>query len=149
MSIKEFLEKVKTIADNHTMVNFASIDDVYEIWQGASPKYAAVNISLENVQYSEEYNMNYLNLIIYYGDRLMQDKSNMVDIHNDSVRTLQSIINNVFKIKDVGSIDEYIIELWNQQFNDYLAGGYVRLRIGLIGEMDDCSIENMPKNIFD
>lgn len=143
MSIKYFLTRIKEIANNNTMVNFASIDDVYEIWQGGEIKYAAVNIALENIQYSEENNMNYLNMIIYYGDRLMQDKSNMVDIHNDSVRTLQSIINQIFKIEDVGSIDDYIIELWNQQFSDYLAGGYVRLRIGIIGEMDSCSDSQM------
>lgn len=144
MSIKDFLNRIKTIADNHKLVNFTSIDDVYEIWQGGEIKYPAVNIAVENIQYSDDDNLNYLNMILYYGDRLMQDKSNLVDIHTDSTRVLQSIINNIFQINQVGSIDEYIIELWNQQFNDYLAGGYVRLRVGLLSEVDSCSMDKMP-----
>lgn len=146
MSIKEFLNEISAIAKSNRLVNWTSIDDVYSAWQSGEIKYPAVNFSIDNIEHIDGSPMLMLNLIIYYGDRLLQGKSNLTEVYNDAERVLNSTINRIFELNEVGQIDNYTVELWDQQFVDYLAGGYVRLRIGLINDMGACSMDEVAEN---
>ena len=135
MNAVELINKLKQSFNTPSVYD----GDVYENWNSTEVKYSSINISIENINYNS--NVCTYTILFYYGDRLLQDKSNFNAIITDGVNTIQSVINNlnneyIFNVED--SIDYTIFE---QKFNDYLAGVYCRVMITTDSTIGICSIE--------
>lgn len=138
MKLIQTLEQIKQIASQQKFVESVYIDDCYNVWQSKSVKYGSVVVSVKNVRREDNYSS--INLILYYGDRLKTDDSNAYQIYDDATVVLRDILN---QLEEIGEVEKpYTIELFKQQFTDYLAGAYVDFYIDVPDDLGECSIED-------
>ena len=136
MNINNILLTMKNIASDLKTVHSAYTEDVYTIWNTAEVKYGSFVANIKNVRRID--NLRSYNIILYYGDRLLQDGSNRLGIWDDATNTLQAVINAIEDLEEVNSVGEYTIELFEQKFSDMLAGGYVQLDIEVVDQLGQC-----------
>ena len=140
MNTIEIINKIKEVALSQATVNTVYDGDVYENWNSAEAKYASVNIGIQSV--SNEGSLTTYSIVLYYGDRLLQDKNNVNSIYSDGVNTLQSIV-NILNTVDMVDIQEPInYTLFQQQFSDYLAGVYCQIELTTDSTVGYCSLDN-------
>lgn len=134
----ELVEAIKAIALLQNTVKSAKDGDVYDNWNSAEVKYGAFNIGLESMHH-EGQQCTYT-FILYYGDRLTQDRINRNEIWADGMVTLQTIVNALGSIDGIEVPEEVDYTPYEQKFMDYLAGVWCRVDVtieSLIGECGD------------
>lgn len=121
----------------HTKINVVTYSKAspYTAWQSRETQYAAVAFTVERITNNEEYQS--VECILYYGDRLMQDGSNWIDLQDAGLATLTAIINDLREDDGILDVESgYSVDFWNHGLSDYLAGAYVRFNIDL--PLDNC-----------
>ena len=139
MNINELIHKVKEVALSQQTVNSVYDGDVYTNWNSAEAKYASVNIGIQDI--SNDGNLTTYSVVLYYGDRLLQDKSNVNSVWTDGTNTLQSIINILNTIDMIDITEPITYTLFQQQFMDYLAGVYCQIQITTDSMIGNCSLD--------
>lgn len=139
MNVNELIYKITEIALTQEPVKSVYNGDVYENWNSAEVNYGSFNIGLQNITYNG--NLCTYSFIFYYGDRLLQDKSNVNAIYSDGVNTIQSIINILNQMEmDIPEQVEYTP--FEQKFMDYLAGVYAQVDITTESTLGFCNIND-------
>ena len=137
MTFTQLITEVQKVALKQHNVNSFSSDDVYEYWNRPHTQYASVNIGLESADRTE--NTIVYNCVLYYGDRLLQNASNKIAIQDDAVKVLQAIISNLpDNITYYTPINYTVFE---QEFADYIAGAYCRVRLETEFDQGNCSLD--------
>lgn len=144
MNVRELINKITEVA-NAQHVSSVFDGDVYENWNSTEIKFGSVNIGLQDITYTA--NLCTYNIILYYGDRLMQDNRNVNNIYSDGVRTLQSIINELNNENNINIGELITYTPFQQKFMDYLAGVYCQIDIETDSELGLCSIDDMEDTI--
>lgn len=140
MNITNLLYNIKNIASQVRTIRSVYDGDVYTIWNTGQIKYASFVVGVTSV--IRRNNTRQYNLIMYYGDRLMNNSSNKNAIWDDATNTLQTIVNSIQEQLE-GSVEDYTIQLFEQKFEDMLAGGYVNISIATEDELGDCEINDL------
>ena len=135
VQLNNFIEKI--VSCTETVKSFYT-NSVYECWNTEEVKYGSISFCITKTQMRER-TMTY-DAIIYYGDRLLEDKSNRNAIWSDATQVIQSIIGTVNGIDGEITISyPYNLTLFEQKFADELAGAYAEISIEVegIGECGD------------
>lgn len=137
MNYKRLLENLVYIAGNHKLVNSCEeganiykvnyMDIVYPL-VFITPQPHILNTPL--AQY---------NFVIYYIDRLLDDKSNRVDIHNSAIKTINDIIFEVDELEVTESLKPINITVFSEKFADECAGGFIEISIETENDNSDCT----------
>ena len=146
MNISELINIIKDIAVQQMQVHSSFDGDVYENWDSKEIKYGSVNVALQSITYDG--NLCTYSLILYYGDRLLQDKKNVNLIYSDGVVALQSIINTLEAEYGVDIPQSVIYTPFEQKFADYLAGVYATFDVVTESELGYCSIAEMEMDEY-
>ena len=138
MNLQQLLHKIESFAKQQKFVNSVTIGDVYENWNGSpDKKYGALNIDVP--QLIVNYNMQQIQVFLYYADRLTNDHSNEYEIKTTAELVLNNIVNYCAEIGDVN--EGWTINFFTQNFADELAGGYVSFYVEIEKPMGDCLID--------
>ena len=133
MNTRELVQYIKTIADNIPIVMSFNDTDPYTYWNSQEVKYGSVIFAVKG--YNQLSGVTRYNCVIYYGDRVLKDESNVNNIYTDAQTTINTIITNV-ELSD-GTITVVSgspsITFFRQRFLDELAGGYCNFTV----EADD------------
>ena len=133
MNTRQLVQYIKTIADNIPIVMSFNDTDPYTYWNSQEVKYGSVIFAVKG--YNQSNGVTRYNCVIYYGDRVLKDESNVNNIYTDAQTTINTIITNV-ELSD-GTITVVSgspsITFFRQRFLDELAGGYCNFTI----EADD------------
>lgn len=141
MNVNQLVNIIKEVALTQTHVKTVYDGDVYENWNSAEAKYGSMNIGLQSIVYNG--NQVTYTFIIYYGDRLLQDKSNVNSIYTDGFNAIQSVVNILNREYMLDIIDEGITYTpFEQRFMDYLAGVYAQVEITTDSELGLCGMDN-------
>lgn len=133
------LKNIEEVALKLNTVNSFYDGDVYNNWNNQEVKYGSINVGLESTTRTD--NTVIYNVIIYYADRLLQDKSNKNSIWVDANNTLTSIINGIDNsISYEGPLN---IVPFEQKFADYLAGGYLRIGLEVNFDLGECDLDEI------
>ena len=135
VQLNNFIEKI--VSCTETVKSFYT-NSVYECWNAEEVKYGSISFCITKTQMRER-TMTY-DAIIYYGDRLLEDKSNRNAIWSDATQVIQSIIGTVNSVDGEITISyPYNLTLFEQKFADELAGAYAEISIEVegIGECGD------------
>ena len=140
MNVNQLVHIIKEVALSQTPVKTVYDGDVYENWNSAEAKYGSMNIGLQSMVYNG--NQVTYTFILYYGDRLLQDKSNVNSIYTDGLNAIQAVV-NILNREYMLDIDEGITYTpFEQKFMDYLAGVYAQVEITADSELGLCGIDN-------
>ena len=135
VQLNNFIEKIVSCTE---VVKSFYTNSVYECWNAEEVKYGSISFCITKTQMRER-TMTY-DAIIYYGDRLLEDKSNRNAIWSDATQVIQSIIGTVNSVDGEITISyPYNLTLFEQKFADELAGAYAEISIEVegIGECGD------------
>lgn len=144
MNVNELMDKIKSVALTQKPVKSAYDGDVYDNWNSAEVQYGSVNVGLQTI--TTNANQVTYSVILYYGDRLLQDKGNVNSIYSDGVLALQSIINTLNTLDRVDVEESVVYTPFEQQFVDYLAGVYTTIDITCESDLGLCSIDDFNEN---
>lgn len=133
MNIVQLNNFIKKIVDCTETVNSFYTDSVYECWNGKEDvQYGSVAFCITDTSMNNN-TMSY-SAILYYGDRLLEDKSNRDDVWTSANEVIQSIIGTINGLDGNVTVSyPYQIKMFEQKFADYLAGGYAQLTITVEG----------------
>ena len=111
-------------------------EDIYEAWNTTEVKYASMAFNLENTRQTDH--TRTFEGVLYFADRLTEDKSNCLGIYADADNAIANVLTNLQDATDEGefSISEYQIVHFQQKFADFLAGGYARIQITVANTCD-------------
>lgn len=138
MNFIQILKKLETYSLSLPYVNSTNLGDIYEYLNGKpNVKYASVNIDIN--QSTRNDNLISYSVYLYYIDRLVEDKSNWMEIKTTAEQVLNSIVNYAAEIGDVD--DGWTINYFEQQFSDYCAGGYVQFNLEVPNILGNCLID--------
>lgn len=143
MNVNELIIKIKEVA-NEQPIGSVYDGDVYKNWNSAEVNYGSVNIGLQSITYNS--NLCTYTIVLYYGDRLMQNGANCNSIFSDGVTILQSIINTLNTESNIDIPEEVEYTPFEQQFADYLAGVYTTIAVTTDSELGLCSIEDFEED---
>ena len=144
MNVKELINIIKEVAKNQPNVESVYDGDVYDNWNAAETKYASVNIGFESATY-EGQSITY-SMVLYYGDRLLQNEKNTNELYSDGIRVLQSIINQLSNDYDINVPDLIVYTPFQQQFFDHLAGVYATVELTVDSELGLCGIDDFDND---
>lgn len=135
MTLTELYELVGTYALSKINVKTYSKMSPYVAWQSKETEYSAVAFTVERITNNEEYQS--VECILYYGDRLKRDGSNWIELQDNGLATLTSIVNDLRNDDSIFDVESgYSVDFWNHGLSDYLAGAYIRFNIDL--PLDNC-----------
>ena len=138
MNFIQLLKKLEAYSLSLPYVNSTNLGDIYEYLNGSpNVKYASVNIDIN--QSTRNDNLITYSVYLYYVDRLVEDKSNWIEVKTTAEQVLNSIVNYAAEIGDVD--DGWTIHYFEQQFADYCAGGYVQFNLEVPNILGDCLID--------
>jgi hypothetical protein len=137
MNIIQLYEHIKQYALTIPIVNSYYNTSVYECWNNPNVKYGSVVFAVKSVR--EQNSISKYECVIYYGDRLNDNKSNRDAIQSDAV----GVINNIINRLNSSNLIEYVTYpvqsvIFEQKFSDELAGAYANITIDLQATGDDC-----------
>lgn len=141
MRLREVIDSLLTTALSLPMVKRAERGDVYVNWNAQSGEYGAFNVDIEGFVPNGMFTT--ANVVLYYGDRLTPDRANEIDLQEDGLNVIQSIINLVQNNADENSVylsfGDYTATPFTQQFSDELAGVYARVAITYKNNIGNCA----------
>lgn len=137
MNINILNKVVKGVAEQIPLVNSFYTQSPYESWNVNECKYGSISFVVTKTTNRE--NTTTYDAVLYYGDRLTEDKSNIDSIHSDAATVIQTIVGALNQTNEEYIDIEYPvgITLFEQKFCDELAGGYANLIINVEG-MGEC-----------
>ena len=137
MNINILNKVVKGVAEQIPLVNSFYTQSPYESWNVNECKYGSISFVVTKTTNRE--NTTTYDAVLYYGDRLTEDKSNIDSIHSDASTVIQTIVGALNQTNEEYIDIEYPvgITLFEQKFCDELAGGYANLVINVEG-MGEC-----------
>lgn len=133
LTVIKALEKIGASLPN---VNTVILSDIYQLNSLPNIDYSVFAIVQD--QHRKDDNFTYLGFYLYYVDRLLNDRSNQIEIQSHGLEILSEVID---KIEDLGLIlspeFDRVLQPFNQRFSDECAGIYCRLEIMI---PQDCMI---------
>lgn len=142
MSYKELIDNLKETALKHALIeSFQYGNSVYEA-NFTDNKYPLLYVMYQPHQIDNPIN-NY-SFVFYYIDRLLEDKSNEVDVHNSGLKSLNDVLIDIDLNYDN---TEYKfptnMTLFVEKFADYCAGVFAEVSIQTYNENNECTtLEN-------
>lgn len=137
MNINIINKLIKGISEQLPLVNSYYTVSPYDSWNVVDVKYGSVSFVVTKTTTQRQ--TTAYDCVLYYADRLTEDKSNRDSIHSDAATVIQTIVGALNQ-----SNEEYImvdypvgITLFEQSFCDDLAGGYANMVITVEG-MGEC-----------
>lgn len=143
MNLVNLYEYIKQIALSIPIVKSYYNTSVYECWDNQEVKYGSVAFVVKSTR--KQNGISRFDCVLYYGDRLNENRSNRDSIQSDAI----GVINNIINRLNCSSNIEYVATpvqsiIFEQQFADELAGAYANLTIDLQSNGDCCDF-----NLFD
>ena len=133
MTLTRAIEKIGKAMPN---VNTVVLSNIYQLNELPDIDYSVFCITQDIHRQDDEY--FYFNYVLYYVDRLLNDKSNQLEIQSTGIQFLSNVLN---KVEDLGLIIntdfQTSYQSFTQRFADECAGCYCNVAIQV---PIDCSI---------
>ena len=137
MNIVQLYEYIKQYALTIPIVKSYYNTSVYECWNNQEVKYGSVVFAVKSVR--EQNSIAKFDCVLYYGDRLNENKSNRDSIQSDAIGVINNIVNRLNCSNNIEYVT-YPVQstIFEQKFADELAGAYANLTIDLQSTGDCC-----------
>lgn len=158
MNYKRLIENIKYIAGNHKLINSCeSGDNIYDL-NNMDEKIVYPIMYFIDQPHQLDNIMNKYNFIFYFVDRLLDDNSNKIDIHNSAIKALNDIVLEIDELQQTESDKPIAVTLFTAKFADECAGGFIEISIQTENDNSDCTslinnqvlaIETEDNNLID
>ena len=137
MNIVQLYDYIKQYALTIPIVKSYYNTSVYECWNNQNVKYGSVVFVVKSVR--EQNSIAKFDCVLYYGDRLNDNKTNRDAIQSDAIGVINNIVSRL-NCSDNIEFVTYPVQstIFEQKFADELAGAYANLTIDLQSTGDCC-----------
>lgn len=125
--LKVLLEDIQKIAQNQPNIDFVHIGDVFELNENQQVAYPAIVITAQYNTLSVKNKQLTSTINIFAVERLIEDKSNEIDIKDWAISVLYSIVKELSKKYMIN--DQLTCNVFTERFGSLCAGAYVTLQI--------------------
>ena len=138
MNIVQLYDYIKQYALTIPIVKSYYNTSVYECWNNQNVKYGSVVFAVKSVR--EQNAIAKFDCVLYYGDRLNDNKTNRDAIQSDAIGVINNIVSRL-NCSDNIEFVTYPVQstIFEQKFADELAGAYANLTIDLQSTGDCCA----------
>lgn len=139
MTLKELIDTIIKVAKKQPNIGYVNEGDIFELNSLPNIDYSVIYITQTNHSVNAdtiEYNIN-----LFYVDRLMNDKSNRLEVQSHGINVLTNIINVLSNYYDVDVELPLSFTTFVQRFVDECAGVFANIKITTESEMGICGYE--------
>lgn len=122
MDLQTLYDDIRDYALNTQGVNSFTIGDVYLTWNSLHMTYGCFNAALNYVEYEDNVCKYYMTL--YYGDKLLNDSSNVYEVQNTGFNAIRNVVSHLVDNYELEGVETLRIYPFTQKFADALAGAY-------------------------
>lgn len=139
MNLLDTIKTIEEVASAQPSVKQIVGGDIYELNTIPDAKYGVFCWQQEQHSGNVQEDEMRFSFVFFYVDRLLDDKSNKIEIQSVGISTLSNILKTLFsKGFDVGA---FTINTFNERFVDDCTGAFVRVSIGT-------SVESVCEDLF-
>lgn len=142
MNYTEIIKNMRDAAGTIHNLNSFNDDDIYDSWIRPDIKFSALNVYLMNAQRTNS-TIEYT-IMVYYGDRLLEDGSNRNAIWDDGINVILTWLERLDD--EISYTIPVVFNPFEQKFADNLAGVYCQLTIEAEYELGRCGLETKQMN---
>lgn len=136
MNSKELTEIILQTASACPLVHSVGCGDVYdELNNIGHNEYGHFNAVVESA--TKGTNLTRYDVVMYFADRLTQDKKNSLSVQVDGYTAIITTLNKLLDSADI-EIGEYSVNYFEQKFADYCAGAWARVQISAQDDLSAC-----------
>lgn len=139
MTLYEITNKLLEIAKYKPNINHIGEGDIYELNNLPNINYSVFYITQESHQVDE--NTAQYSLILFYVDRLTENKNNRLIIQSNGIDAITNIVNELVLTEDVDVVYPLTFTSFNQKFADDCAGVFCNITINTDNNLGVCSYE--------
>ena len=138
MNYKKLIEWIKYISERHSLVNSCIYsNNIYEV-NHIDAIYPLVQITPQPSQMDNP--VSTYSFIFYYVDRLLNDKSNELDIQSAGYKALNDILLDIDGLIDTETQRPYSnVTVFSEKFSDECAGVFVEVKIDSYNQNNECT----------
>lgn len=125
--LKNLLNDIQKIAQNQPNIDFVHVGDVFELNEQQQVVYPAIVITAQYNTLSVKNKQLTSTINIFAVERLIEDKSNEIDIKDWAISVLYSIIKELSKKYIIN--DQLTCNVFTERFGSLCAGAYITLQI--------------------
>lgn len=136
MNSKELTEIILQTASTCPLVHSVGCGDVYdELNNIGHNEYGHFNAVVESA--TKGTNLTRYDVVMYFADRLTQDKKNSLSVQVDGYTAIITTLNRLLDSADI-EVGEYSVNYFEQKFADYCAGAWARVQISAQDDLSAC-----------
>lgn len=132
MNLKKTIEAISREAINEKLINYAAAgNDVYSLNGQNIDAYPVLFTCPAGIHTVKE-NTTIYSLTLFFIDRLLEDRSNDIDIYSNSIEVLKNLILKIGNIEGIlGVEDGYTIQNFetDEKMNDRCGGSFASIRV--------------------
>lgn len=130
MTLSEVIKTMEVIASNQPSINMIVENDIFRLNEKADARYGV--FAFVQGQHSAAVDSNVIDytFTLFYVDRLLNDRSNQIEIQSVGIQTLNNIIST---LDEAGIFSEqtYSFQVFNQRFLDECAGVFCNVTLSV------------------
>jgi hypothetical protein len=134
MDLQILYSDIRDYALNTQGVNSFTIGDPYLVWNSLHMTYGCFNAALNYVEYEDNDCKFYMTL--YYGDKLLNDSSNVYEVQNTGFNAIRNVVSHLVDNYELEGVETLRIYPFTQKFADALAGAYADVVVYV--PLDNC-----------
>jgi len=140
MNYKKLLEYIKYIGVKHSLINTCMEgDNIYQV-NHTDVVYPLVYITPQ--PHIIDNPISTFNFVFYYIDRLLEDKSNRIDIHSAGLKSLNDMMLDIDMLNNTETNRPYNSTVFSEKFSDECAGVWFEVSIQSYNPNNECSMLN-------
>lgn len=147
ISIKYLNKIFADFAANNTMINSYDSGFIFDINPEPEINYPLLFVELPSAVIDNSINYDFT---IYAIDRLKEDDSNLLDVHNSALKIVSDFRTYLRKNQELSSLlfveDESPVDFFAHKYSDYTAGAKMEIKVKVLNNELLCDI---PLNNFD
>lgn len=134
MDLQTLYNDIRDYALNTQGVNSFTIGDIYLVWNSLHMTYGCFNAALNYVEFEDNNCKFYMTL--YYGDKLLNDSSNVYEVQNTGFNAIRNVVSHLVDNYELEGVETLRIYPFTQKFADTLAGAYADVVVYV--PLDNC-----------
>lgn len=135
MTLRETTDILKEFCANEPNVGYVGVGDVYELNANQDVRYPAMVITQQTHTMVIDEEWYRFHFILFYIDRLTEDKSNENQVQSIAISVLKNLVNNLEEMGVFAQYD-YTFNTFTERFESLCAGAYCDIQLNV--PVEDC-----------
>lgn len=140
MTLRETTDIIKELCANEPNVGFVGVGDVYDLNSNQDVAYPSMVITQQTHSLIIDEEWYRFHFIIFYIDRLTEDKGNENQIQSQGISVLKNLVNNLEGMGIFASYD-YTFNTFTERFESMCSGAYLDVQLNV--PIADCEWETV------